>query len=182
METVTLPHLPQHALHVCLFRDVQNAAFLRQQLLDGNTNFEYAFLDASVLLSRKHVLSACFRAVNDLLNARMKSRNVHSEVVFALSPNNNIAESFRRFGLQDGSKDIVAVKVGGHRAAVEAHLLDNIQGTPQTLTDDHLAATRDVARIRKIYRLDAPKKGDAAPLLSAEAEASVLGSMAVKGS
>lgn len=91
METIILPHLPHHPLHVCLFRDVHNAAFLRQQLLDGNASFEYAFLDASVLLSRKHVLSACFSAVNDLLNTRMKSRNVHSEIVFALSPNNNVS-------------------------------------------------------------------------------------------
>ena len=93
-----------------------------------------------------------------------------------------IAESFRRFGLQDGSKDIVAVKVGGDRAAVEAHLLENVKGTPQTLIDNHLASTQDVARIRKIYRLDAPKKGEAATLLSTEAEAFVLGSMALKGS
>lgn len=91
MESITLPHLPEHPLRVCLFKDVQNAAFLRQQLLDGNTDFEYAFLDASVLLSRKHVLAACFRAINDMLNERLKSRNVHSEIVFSLSPNNNVS-------------------------------------------------------------------------------------------
>ena len=73
-----------------MFENVQNAPFLRQQLLDGNTDFEYAFLDASVLVSRNHVLAACFRAINDQLNGRLKSRNVHSEIVFALSPNNNV--------------------------------------------------------------------------------------------
>ena len=88
---MNLPHLPDHQLHVCLFKDVKNAAFLRQQLLNGNTDFEYAFLDASVLLSRNHVLAACFRAIVDQLNGRLKSRNVHSEIVFALSPNNNVS-------------------------------------------------------------------------------------------
>ena len=90
METIQLPHLPDHPLHVVLFQDVQNAPFLRQQLLDGNTDFQYAFLDASVLLSRSHVLSACWRAINDQLADRMKSHNVHSEIVFAMSPNNNV--------------------------------------------------------------------------------------------
>lgn len=90
METITLPHLPQHPLQVSLFENVKNAPFLRQQLLDGNTAFEYAFLDASVLLSRNHVLAASFRAINDQINGRLKSRNVHSEIVFALSPNNNV--------------------------------------------------------------------------------------------
>lgn len=90
MEVIILPHLKQHPLSVCLFRNVQNAAFLRQQLLQANHDFEYAFLDASVLLSRTHVLAACFRAITDVLHARLKSHNVHSEIVFALSPNNNV--------------------------------------------------------------------------------------------
>lgn len=91
METLVLPHLPHHPLQIGLFTDVQNAAFLRLQLLEGNTDFEYAFLDASALLSRTPVLAACFRAINDLLTNRLKSRNVHSEIVFSLSPNNNVS-------------------------------------------------------------------------------------------
>jgi hypothetical protein len=91
METITLPHLPDSPIQACLFKNVQNAAFLRQQLLEGNTDFEYAFLDASVLISRSHVLAACFRAICDSLNGCLKSRNVHSEIVFSLSPNNNVS-------------------------------------------------------------------------------------------
>jgi EKC/KEOPS complex subunit CGI121/TPRKB len=91
METITLPHLPNSPIQVCLFNDVKNSAFLRQQLLQGNSDFEYAFLDASVLISTSHVLAACFKAVSDSLNGRLKTRNVHSEIVFALSPNNNVS-------------------------------------------------------------------------------------------
>ena len=43
------------------------------------------------VLSPTHVLAAVFRATNDYLNDRMKSKNVHSEIVFALSPNNNVS-------------------------------------------------------------------------------------------
>lgn len=90
MESIQLPHLPRQPLQLGLFTDVQNAAFLRQQLLQGNADFEYAFVDASVLVSRDHVLAACFRAINDLLNGRLKTRNVHSEIVFSFSSNNNV--------------------------------------------------------------------------------------------
>lgn len=93
MEIVQLPHLLQHPLRIMLFQDVKNAPFLRQQLLDGNTDFEYAFLDAGLLISRKHVLAACFRAINDMLEGQLKSRNVHSEIVFSLSPNNNVGRA-----------------------------------------------------------------------------------------
>ena len=98
METTILPHLPEHPLQIGLFTDVQNTAFLRQQLLDGNVEFEYAFLDAAVLLSREHVLAACFRAINDQQQARLKSKNVHSEIVFSLSPNNNVRKHFHSGG------------------------------------------------------------------------------------
>lgn len=42
------------------------------------------------VLSRAHALSSVFRAVNDYLNGRLKSRNIHSEIVFSLSPTNNV--------------------------------------------------------------------------------------------
>jgi EKC/KEOPS complex subunit CGI121/TPRKB len=123
VETIHLAHMPPElALHVAMYTDVENASFLKDQLLAGNAEFEYAFIDASMvrcpfpnfptsqspiilplhtsltvvyswvfqILSTKHVLAAAFRAMNDHLNERLKSRNIHSEIVFCLSPNNNV--------------------------------------------------------------------------------------------
>jgi len=50
LQTIHLEHLPSsHTIHVALYRDVKNATFLQQQLLIGNTDFEYAFIDAGVV-------------------------------------------------------------------------------------------------------------------------------------
>lgn len=50
LQTVQLEHLPpNHDVHIALYRNLQNAAFLQQQLLDGNTEFEYALIDAGVV-------------------------------------------------------------------------------------------------------------------------------------
>lgn len=49
LETISLPHLSLTPVHVALYRDVQNAAFLRGQLLAGQEEFEYAFIDASMV-------------------------------------------------------------------------------------------------------------------------------------
>jgi EKC/KEOPS complex subunit CGI121/TPRKB len=50
LQTVQLEHLPPtHAIHIALYRNVTNAAFLQQQLLAGNTDFEYALIDAGVV-------------------------------------------------------------------------------------------------------------------------------------
>lgn len=45
------------------------------------------------IISTTHLLAAVFRAVNDWLNGRLKSKNVHSEIVFCLSMNNNVRHS-----------------------------------------------------------------------------------------
>lgn len=50
LETVSLEHVPSsHKVHVAMFKDVQNAAFLHEQLLARNADFEYALIDASVV-------------------------------------------------------------------------------------------------------------------------------------
>ena len=50
LKTFHLAHLPSDlAVHIALFQNLQNAAFLRQQLLDGNEDFEYALIDATAV-------------------------------------------------------------------------------------------------------------------------------------
>jgi EKC/KEOPS complex subunit CGI121/TPRKB len=49
LETINVPHLPSLPVHVALYRDVQNAAFMKSQLLAGNAEFEYALIDASMV-------------------------------------------------------------------------------------------------------------------------------------
>lgn len=48
LETIQLSHVPENLpVHVALYRDLHNAKFLREQLVSGNAEFEYAFIDAS---------------------------------------------------------------------------------------------------------------------------------------
>lgn len=49
LESITLSHLPSLPVHAALYRDVQNAAFLKAQLLAGQADYEYAFIDASMV-------------------------------------------------------------------------------------------------------------------------------------
>jgi EKC/KEOPS complex subunit CGI121/TPRKB len=50
VQTLHLSHLsPALEVHVALFSDLLNAGFLRDQLLAGNSEFEYALIDASMV-------------------------------------------------------------------------------------------------------------------------------------
>lgn len=71
-----------------------------------------------------------------------------------------IADSFRRFGVQDTTTSLLAVKVSTETAPtsaeqVESHLSESVEGTAIAFTDENLAEFTDLARIRKIYKFDA---------------------------
>ncbi|KAJ1330895.1 Kinase binding protein CGI-121 [Microdochium nivale] len=181
LETIQLEHVPStHSVHVALYRDVQNAEFLQQQLLARNQEFEYAFIDASCIISRLQVLAAVHKAVMIQSGGNMKTPNIHSEIVCSLSPTNNIAEAYRRFGITPSSKDIVIVKVlispspfttttstspplppqqqqqQQSAETVAAHLTAHVQGTPEPFTDAALAQSTDWVKVRKYYKLNGP--------------------------
>lgn len=60
LETLVLDHLPApYTVHITLFRNVRNAAFLHGQLLARNPAFEYGFVDASVVGFRFHGYFYC---------------------------------------------------------------------------------------------------------------------------
>ncbi|CAF9943031.1 MAG: hypothetical protein ALECFALPRED_010449 [Alectoria fallacina] len=159
VQSLTLAHLPPDlAVHVALYTDVQNAPFLRDQLLRGNPDHEYALIDASVV--------PVFRAANDYLNGRLKSRNVHSEIVFSLGANNNIAQSLRTFGIAATTTNLVAIKLSTSpditASTVSEHLAASVKGTAVEFSDAALAQTPDVGRIRKLYKLSGVVRGGAA--------------------
>ncbi|KAG5923890.1 hypothetical protein E4U53_003492 [Claviceps sorghi] len=163
LEVVPLEHMPAaYTVYLALYRNVENAAFLHQQLLDRNAHFEYAFVDASAVISRRQLLSAVFKAVTSAASRALKTPNVHSEIVLSLNPSNNISDSYRRFGISPSTKDLLVVKVVGAsasspslpRESVEAHLTAHVKGDAVDATDANIALASDMAKIRKYYKLN----------------------------
>ncbi|KAJ5338091.1 hypothetical protein N7452_004819 [Penicillium brevicompactum] len=195
LESIELPHLPSLPVHVALYRDVQNAAYLKAQLLAGQADYEYAFVDASMILSRAHVIAAVFRALNDYSHNRLRSHNVHSEIVFSLNPTNNIAESFRRFGITDSTTDLLVIKISTSseitHETVASHLANSVQGTPVKFDDQILFELADFTKIKKAYKLGAlPSPSKAADQVTSpenietkqRLEKSLVGAIALRGS
>ena len=87
--------------------------------------------------------------------------------------NVQISESFRRFGVSETSKHILAIKVGGNFTHIEEHLTENVKGTRVPFTDSQIAQIQDESRLHKVYKIETASR--------AEAEAFVVGSMALKG-
>ncbi|KAF2967939.1 hypothetical protein GQX73_g5621 [Xylaria multiplex] len=212
LETIKLEHVPEsYSVHVAVFRDVENATYLHQQLLARNADFEYALIDAGVITSRLQVLSAAFKAITVQLAGTMKTPNMHSELVYSLSPTNNISESYRRYGITPTSRNLVIVKIivtppvplaaiAAPEAAettsaagtkppltaqnVEKHLLTHVQGKPVPFTDQTLSDLTDWGRVRKYYKLNGVGWLDGIKDQAAknsEMDMLVMGGMALRG-
>jgi EKC/KEOPS complex subunit CGI121/TPRKB len=48
LETIHVSHLPL-PVHIGLYKDLRNAPSLRKELLSQNSDFEYAFIDATMV-------------------------------------------------------------------------------------------------------------------------------------
>jgi len=97
LEKLDLEHIPPaYQVFAAFFRNVGNAEFLHAQLLSRNSEFEYAFIDASSVISRLHVLSAVYSAVNVLLDGTLRTPNVHSEIVVSMNTSNNVHAALGR--------------------------------------------------------------------------------------
>jgi EKC/KEOPS complex subunit CGI121/TPRKB len=132
--------------------------------------------------------------MNDYMNDRLKSHNVHSEIVFSFNPTNNIAESFRKLGIADSTKDLLIVKVSVSpeitHDSVAAQLESSVEGTSVPFDDMTLSEISDITKIKKLYKLGAlpspAAKPDASQPHQDEArrrlELSMLGAIALRGS
>ncbi|KAK2744594.1 hypothetical protein FQN57_004199 [Myotisia sp. PD_48] len=155
LQTIQLAHLPPSLrVHVALYTGVKNASFLREQLIAANSEYSYAFIDASM-----------------------------------------IGEAFRRFGITDSTTDLLVIKISTSpeitHESVAQHLDKIIDGSPAPFENLTLDGLRDLAKIRKAYKLPAasqPKSagGNVASNFSEEdkkqMEISIIGAIALRGS
>ena len=113
--------------------------------------------------------------------------------MFRLSPNNNIGESYKKFGLSDSTTHLIAVKLPLKASttsssderkewvtdssitneSVSQHLGDVVEGTSVQIEEagEELGEWCDVEKVRKVYKLGdgAAKKGKKGVVVNGDA-------------
>ncbi|KAI5279404.1 hypothetical protein KEM52_004394, partial [Ascosphaera acerosa] len=104
-----------------------------------------------------------------------------------------IAESFRRFGVTDDTRDLLVLKIttttttaagGGAeaaRASIADHLATHVQGRALAPTDANLRETANLAKIKKAYKLGALRGGGDDEAAAKRLEMAILGAIALRG-
>ncbi|OCH93225.1 CGI-121-domain-containing protein [Obba rivulosa] len=165
METYHYPSFPADAshVHIALFKNVSNAAELRSRivrasLLEGSEGdlereaVNFAFIDARLICSRVHLQTAIYQAVLAHAQGALRTKTVHSEILWTLNPSNNISEAIRRYGVSDTTAFLIVVRIS---TANDANVLANMQAVVSgELSRFSLEGITDWASVKKYYKLN----------------------------
>ncbi|AEY95263.1 FABR201Wp [Eremothecium gossypii FDAG1] len=154
MLTTTIPQFPDTKLYISLFRNVSNAP----EVVDSLAELPYSIIDARTLLSREQLLSAVYRAMLEKHCNKLRTRNLHTEVLLCLSPTSNvmsqIGDAMKRFGIKKDSTSVVLVKaVTGDETFDPKGFSEVIRGEELEFSDTALRESADIDTIRENYKL-----------------------------
>eukprot|EP00762_Andalucia_godoyi_P003090 ANDGO_01131.mRNA.1 EKC/KEOPS complex subunit CGI121 len=96
---------PAYDFYVYHFENVLNAESLLQSIREAK--LDAAFMDARYVLSEFHLLCALNRAISNFEHGKMKTKSLHAELVYCLSPSTSIAQSLSIFGIQATSRSVL---------------------------------------------------------------------------
>uniref|UniRef100_A0A3Q3QE98 EKC/KEOPS complex subunit TPRKB n=1 Tax=Monopterus albus TaxID=43700 RepID=A0A3Q3QE98_MONAL len=161
--TKQLELFPDHRVTQMLFKDVKNAAELRQSAVKGQISG--ALINPKMLVNPFQVLVATNKSVHLQKTGKMKTRSLYSEIIFSLSPTNNISEAFKKFGISDGDDSVMVVLV---HSRDESQLLSDIAAKVDGLQIpvEDVSLLSDLAKIKKLYKVT-PQEEKCGTLLDA---------------
>ncbi|XP_078137520.1 EKC/KEOPS complex subunit TPRKB [Sander vitreus] len=153
--THKLELFPDHRVTQMLFKEVKNAAELRQCAVEGKLNG--ALINPTMLVDPFQVLVAVNKAVNLQKIGKMKTRSLYSEIIFNLSPTNNISEAFKRFGSSDGDDSVLVVLVHNKD---ESQLVSDITArvSGRQVPAEEVSSLTDHTKIKKLYKVTAQEE------------------------
>lgn len=153
---------------VALFTDIENKTLqtVKSKLISGDKDYDFCFLNTDYIISKEHLYCGIYNAIFNTNHKKTRTKSLNTEIIFNMSPVNNIMDSLKRFGV-DTSKDkhnLVCIKVVDEPLdwqSLNDHLKVILNCHSQvSITDDVLFLFIVLQKVKKVYKLNDAKLDD----------------------
>ncbi|CAH7687225.1 kinase binding protein CGI-121-domain-containing protein [Phakopsora pachyrhizi] len=153
---------------ISLFVGVKNSGEIRDELVRASKSgdrsdqarLDWAFIDASMITSMEHILTSIYQVLISSSNDELKTKTLHSEILWALSPGTNIMDAIKRFGIGPKTSSVLLIKllnkqklVNFDQEALEKESQELVQGNQVSvgrIGSDDIVNWKEVRRVYKL--------------------------------
>ncbi|KNZ58685.1 uncharacterized protein VP01_1878g6 [Puccinia sorghi] len=158
-------------MRVWLFSEVKNGGGLKKALVEASRSkdaaeqrrLDWAFLDASMITSLQHLVTAVCQALVSRSHGSLKTKTLHSEILWTLSPGSNIMEAIKTFGIGDQTSALLLVKLQPMEAGADDEgEKEDVDEAARRLVDGRLVSLDQLGKsttinwkaLRRLYKLN----------------------------
>ena len=136
-------------VRVCVFDKVVNCKKLRELLFMGSLNC--ALIKPGLVSSELQLVCAAEKALLRQKTGSMKTRNVNTEILFCLYPENQVSEALKCFGITDSSKEVMAVTLDDSDGSKMKNFRQSVEG--EIVEIQNIPSFSDLKAICNLYKL-----------------------------
>ncbi|KAL6451171.1 hypothetical protein SBY92_002509 [Candida maltosa Xu316] len=164
LESITFPQFPQYKVFLSLVKNLkqEEISTIKSNLISGNSQYDYCFLNTRYIISREHLLQSIYKSILNDSNGTKIAKTLNSEIIFNLSPVNNIGDALKKFGISEDCPNCIVIKVfkdpTTEGSELSEELAEIIHGDNTELTDDEIFTNLvDIPKFKKLYKLNDAK-------------------------
>ncbi|KAH8824815.1 kinase binding protein CGI-121-domain-containing protein [Flagelloscypha sp. PMI_526] len=150
--------------HLVLYTNVKNASDLRKRIVaaataesdDERNALNFAFVEAKLITSVRHIQTAILQAILAQAHGSLRTKTIHSEILWSLNPSHNISEAIRRYGVSEDTTSLLVIRLDPLTTSVpeEVHRLMDAAVSGQIVPLSQLSEITDWAAVKKYGKLN----------------------------